>query len=192
MKRFLLLSILCLLTVVVAACGKDKQNPYNIQVQPFTYVDQEGQALSLEDLKNKVWVADFIFTYCTTVCPTMTMNMANLQKKLKAAGVEAELVSFSVDPERDDPAALKSYLSKFDADFTNWHALTGYTFEEIKTFVLKSFKSTINKDSATDQVIHGTAFYLVDQSGTVVAKYDGMTDSTYDDIINDIKILTKQ
>lgn len=121
----------------------------------------------------------------------MTANMAQLQKKLKSAGVEAELVSFSVDPEKDDPEALKNYLSKFNADFTNWNALTGYEFEEIKTFILKSFKSTIVKDSATDQVIHGTSFYLVDQTGTVIAKYDGMTDTPYDEMINDIKLLQK-
>ncbi|ALS28562.1 copper chaperone SCO1/SenC [Paenibacillus sp. 32O-W] len=136
-------------------------------------------------------ISYFIFTYCETVCPTMTANMAELQKRLKAAGVEAELISFSVDPERDDPATLKSYLEKFDADFTNWSALTGYEFEEIKTFVLKSFKSPIAKDNASDQVIHGTSFYLVDQTGTAVAKYDGMDNTPYEKIIKDIKALQR-
>jgi len=191
MKRGLWFAIFLLITMLVAGCGNGKPSNYNIPVQPFTYVNQEGQTLSLTDLKNKVWIADFVFTYCTTVCPTMTANMAQLQKKLKSAGVEAELVSFSVDPEKDDPEALKNYLSKFDADFTNWNALTGYEFEEIKTFLLKSFKATIVKDTATDQVIHGTSFYLVDQSGIVVAKYDGMTDTPYDEIITDIKLLQK-
>lgn len=191
MKRAIWLAMLCLTLILVTACRNDKPNNLNIPVQSFEFTDQDGEAFSSSDFKNKVWIADFVFTYCTTVCPTMTANMAELQKKLKSAGVEAELVSFSVDPEKDDPAALKNYLRKFDADFTNWHSLTGYELEDIKSFVLKSFKSTIVKDTATDQVIHGTSFYLVDQSGTVVARYDGMTDTPYDEIINDIKLLQK-
>lgn len=191
MKRRLWFFLFLLITMLVAGCGNGKPSNYNIPVQPFAYVNQEGQTLSLADLKDKVWIADFVFTYCTTVCPTMTANMSQLQKKLKSAGVDAELISFSVDPEKDDPEALKTYLSKFDADFTNWNALTGYEFEEIKTFLLKSFKATIVKDTATDQVIHGTSFYLINQSGIVVAKYDGMTDTPYDEIISDIKLLQK-
>jgi len=189
MKKVALGVILGLMILVIAACGQGKSNQVNLQVQPFEYKNQDGQSISLADLQGKVWVADFVFTYCSTVCPTMTANMAELQQRLKAEGVEAELISFSVDPERDDPAALKAYLSKFNADFSNWHALTGYDFESIKTFVLKSFRSAIAKDMASDQVIHGTSFFLVDPSGTVVAKYDGMTDTPYDQILKDIRAL---
>lgn len=188
MKKLVLYSLLSLLIVIATACGSGK-NQVHTQVEPFEFTDQDGNSFTSKDLKNKIWIADFMFTYCTTVCPSMTANMAELQSKLKGAGLEVELISFSVDPERDDPATLKSYMSKFGADFTNWHGLTGYQFSEIKSFVLKSFKSVIAKDTASDQVIHGTLFFLVDRSGTVVAKYDGMTDVPYDKIIKDIKAL---
>lgn len=190
MKEAIMLVCLSIVVMVsVTACGgKPKQLQY--QVEPFEFVNQDGKPFSLSDLKGKVWVADVVFTYCMTVCPTMSAHMAELQKRLKSEGVKAELVSFSVDPERDDPAALKSYLSKFEADFTNWHGLTGYSFDEIKTFLLKSFRSSIAKDN-DDQVIHGTFFYLVDPSGTVVAKYDGMTDTPYDTIVKDIQELQR-
>lgn len=191
MKKSVLAGLLILVLSMTAACGNSKPNQFSLPVEPFTFINQDEEEVSLSDLRGKVWVADFIFTYCETVCPTMTANMAELQKRLKAAGVEAELISFSVDPERDDPAALRSYLEKFDADFTNWSALTGYEFEEIKTFVLKSFKSPIAKDNASDQVIHGTSFYLVDQTGTAVAKYDGMDNTPYEKIIKDIKALQR-
>jgi len=188
-KKAGLCLVVVMLMLITAACGQGKSKQLNTPVEPFQFMNQDERLLSLEDLRGKVWVADLVFTYCSTVCPTMTANMADLQKRLKAEGVEAELVSFSVDPERDDPAALKSYLSKFNADFTNWHALTGYDFNTIKTFVLKSFRSAIAKDQASDQVIHGTSFYLVNAEGNVVAKYDGMTDTPYDQIIKDIKAL---
>ncbi|WP_314585474.1 SCO family protein [Paenibacillus terrigena] len=189
MKKAALGVIFGLMIFVIAACGTGKSKQLNMQVQPFEFINQDGKSVALADLQGKVWVADFVFTYCSTVCPTMTANMSELQKRLKTEGVEAELISFSVDPERDDPAALKNYLTKFNADFSNWHALTGYDFESIKTFVLKSFRATIAKDMASDQVIHGTSFYLVDQAGMVVAKYDGMTDTPFDQIMKDIKAL---
>ncbi|RRJ67288.1 SCO family protein [Paenibacillus oralis] len=191
MKKTVVIGLLILSLMISAACGSSKPNQLNYPVEPFSFTNQDEMEVSLSDLQGKVWIADFIFTYCETVCPTMTANMAELQKRLKSADVEAELISFSVDPERDDPAALRSYLEKFDADFTNWSALTGYGFEEIKTFVLKSFKAPISKDGASDQVIHGTSFYLVDQSGTVVAKYDGMENTPYEKIIKDIKTLLR-
>lgn len=191
MKKIVLIGLSMLLMLVAAACGNSKPSQLSIPVQPFEYISQDEEKVSLADLEGKVWIADFVFTRCITVCPTMTANMAELQQRMDDAGLDATLVSFSVDPERDDPAALKSYLGKFDADFTNWHALTGYTFEDIKTFVLQSFKAPIALDTAADQVIHGTSFYLIDQSGTVVAKFDGNTDTPYDQILKDVKSLLK-
>ncbi|GEB33406.1 SCO family protein [Brevibacillus parabrevis] len=191
MKRAVWFITLVITIVLATACGSEKASKLNIPVQPFAFTDQDGKPFSSADVENKVWVANFIFTYCATVCPTMTANMAQLQKKAKEAGVDVELVSFSVDPEQDSPEALKAYLGKFAADFSNWHALTGYEFAEIKTFLLRSFRATIAKDAASEQVIHDTLFYLVDQNGKVVARYDGMTDPPYDEIVEDIKLLQK-
>ncbi|GAB1532313.1 MULTISPECIES: SCO family protein [Brevibacillus] len=188
MKKTAWLIMLSILMVLVTACGPARYD-YNYPVNEFAYTDQEGKPFSSSDLENKVWVANFVFTYCGTVCPTMTANMAELQKKAKEAGVDVEFVSFSVDPERDTPEALKSYLGKFNADFSNWHALTGYGYDEIKTFILKSFKTPIEKDSNSDQIIHDTFLYLVDQKGTVVNRYEGMTDVPYNQIIEDMKAL---
>lgn len=188
-KAILTVLLTIAVQIAITACGNGKPNQLSYPVQSFNYMNQYERMVSLSDLQGKVWLANFIFTYCETVCPTMTVNMAELQKRMKSAGVEAELISFSVDPERDTPAALKSYLEKFDVDFTNWNALTGYRFDEIKSFVLRSFKAPISNDAASDQVIHGTAFYLVDQSGTVVAKYDGMENTPYDKIVRDVKAL---
>ncbi|GBF77770.1 SCO family protein [Paenibacillus sp. 598K] len=189
MKRVMLAGMLSIIIIITTACGQSFYR-YNYPVQPFDYTNQDDQRVSLSDLEGKVWIADLVFTYCETICPTMSANMAELQKRLKSEGVEVELISFSVDPERDDPAALKQYLEKFDADFSNWNALTGYEFHEIKSFVLRSFKTTIGKDTASDQVIHDANFNLVDQSGHVVAKYDGMN-PPYTKIIKKVKDLQK-
>ncbi|MBP1989791.1 SCO family protein [Paenibacillus eucommiae] len=190
-KAFVYGLLIVIIMALAAACGSGKPNQLHIPVKPFEFTNQDGNPVSLSGLKDKVWIADVIFTHCIAVCPLMTAHMSELQKRLKAAGAKAELISFSIDPENDDPAALKSYLQKFDADFTNWHALTGYQFDEIKTFILRSFKSPIAKDATSGQVIHDTYFYLVNQSGIVVAKYDGEADPPYDKIIKDVQALQR-
>jgi len=179
-----------LILVVLAACTEDQPAKMNAKLESFRYTDQSGKAIALEDLKGQVWVANFIFTSCTTVCPGLTANMAQLQKEIKSDGLSAELVTFSVDPENDRPDVLRTYLGKFDADFTNWHALTGYTFEEMRRYAKENFKMAIEWDARTDQAIHGTSFYLVDKSGTVVSYYDG-EDPPYDQIKKDIKVLSR-
>ncbi|MFS1512832.1 SCO family protein [Chengkuizengella sp. SCS-71B] len=184
----IILSI-CFLSII-SACSfsSEKPNDLNIEVENFTYTNQENVPFGLSDLENKVWIADFIFTNCTTVCPGMTYNMVQLQSKMKEAGVDAEIVSFSVDPSIDTPEVLMEYVSKFGADFSNWHLLTGYSDEIIQKFAKNSFLTIVQKDENSDQVIHGTAFYLIDQKGIILTKYDG-NNPDFDQIIKDIKSL---
>ncbi|MED0654691.1 SCO family protein [Anoxybacillus geothermalis] len=185
MKRMLLL----LSIVLLAACGKTIPDAKNWPVDDFTFTDQNGQSFGLSDLKGKVWVADFIFTNCETVCPPMTANMAKLQDMVKEEGLDVEFVSFSVDPEVDTPEKLKEYAKKFNADLSNWHFLTGYSQEEIETFARKNFKAIVQKPKQGDQVIHGTDFYLVDQQGKIVKYYSGISNVPYEEIIKHIKAL---
>lgn len=176
----------------VVACSNEQKipNATDYEVESFTFKNQDNADVSLEDLKGKVWVADFIFTSCTTVCLPMTANMKKLQERLAEEGIEdVQLISFSVDPEIDKPDVLKEYGEKFDADFTNWHFLTGYSQDEIESFSLESFKVTVQKPKDNDQVIHSVSFSLVDQEGKVVQSYSGLDDIPMDDIIQHIKML---
>ncbi len=84
--------------------------------------------MSLDNLKGKWWIADFIFTNWTTVCLPMTNNKSILQRKLKDNNLDVQLVSFSVDPDFDSPEVLKEYAEQYGVDFSNWSFLTGYDF----------------------------------------------------------------
>ncbi|WP_412967813.1 SCO family protein [Fredinandcohnia sp. 179-A 10B2 NHS] len=180
--------ILFSLIFVLSACGnKGIDNPLNYKVSDFSYVNQEGEKFTLKDLEGKVWIADLIFTNCDTVCPPMTAHMAKLQAMVKEEELDVEFVSFSVDPEVDTPEMLKEYAQQFDADFSNWHLLTGYTQEEIKKFAQESFKTLAEKPENQDQVLHGINFYLVDQNGVVLKDYNGVENTPYEQIIEDIK-----
>ncbi|AOH55336.1 SCO family protein [Peribacillus muralis] len=180
-------SILLLLT----ACGSNGvPDAKNWDLEDFSYIDQDGKPFSKSDLKGKVWVADFIFTSCETVCLPMTSNMSKLQQQLKDEGVEdVEFVSFSVDPEIDKPEVMKKYGNQFNVDYRNWHFLTGYGQEEIEQFALDNFKTLVKKPEKEDQVIHGTSFFLMDQEGKIIRDYTGLQDIPFEDIIKHIKIL---
>lgn len=193
-KKFRFSIFLLGLIGILSACsigGPEKPNKVNYSVADFTYVNQDNKKVGLEDLKGQVWIADFIFTNCDTVCPPMTANMAKLQQMIKEEGLDARLVSFSVDPEVDTPEILKEYAGKFDADLTNWDFLTGYSQKEIEDFTLNSFKGLVQKTDQSDQVTHGTSFYLIDQTGTILNYYSGTSDTPFEQIISDIKVLTK-
>lgn len=188
-KRFLLVTGLLAVLVILGACGKDVPNELDWEVQDFTYTDHTNSEYGLSDLEGKVWLADLIFTNCETVCPPMTANMSQLQDKLAAADVDVELVSFSVDPERDTPEKLVEFSEKFDADLSNWHFLTGYDNAEIQSFAESSFKTAVEADPSSDQFIHGTAFYLVNKDGVVVKKYSGVSNVPYEEIVDDVRAL---
>ncbi|WP_213586011.1 SCO family protein [Paenibacillus sp. J2TS4] len=189
-----MLFVLTVIIVLLAAgCGKPPDNSkLNWPVQDFTFTNQEGQAFGLADLKGKVWIADFVFTNCVTVCLPMTSNLALLQQKLRDAGVDVEIVSFTVDPARDTPEVLKTYGQNYEADFANWHFLTGYTQDEIKKFSEGTFRSAVQNDPNSDQVIHGTAFYLVNPAGVIVSRYEGAFDTPFEQIIQDAKSILRK
>ncbi|MGH7268569.1 MAG: SCO family protein [Candidatus Rokuibacteriota bacterium] len=93
-------------------------------VPEFTLDERSGRAVSRRDLLGKVWLANFIYTQCGDTCPLQTAELARLQAEFAAAG-DFRLVSITVDPERDTPAALAAYAEKYGADPARWWFLTG-------------------------------------------------------------------
>lgn len=180
------------LTIFLVACGEELETNMSKEVTDFEFTTQDKESLSLEDLKGEWWIADFIFTNCTTVCLPMTSNMAKLQDKMKDEELDAQLVSFSVDPEYDTPEVLKAYAKSYQADLDNWTFLTGYDFQTIKDLSVKSFMSALEKPpEGSDQVMHGTRFYLVNPEGEVVKNYKGVESESIEQIIKDLKIVLK-
>lgn len=213
MKKLMMILGLVLAMAAMSACGSggskgEHENHKNHEqhnseseetsqsldwdVQSFTYKDQNDAEFSLSDLKGKVWLTNFIFTNCETVCPPMTAHMAKLQQMAKEENVDVEFVSFSIDPKRDDAAALTKFGENYDADFSTWHFLGGYGQEEIEKLARDSFKTPVVADPNSDQFIHATAFFLVNKEGKVVSRYDGVENTPYDQIIKDMKKETKK
>ncbi len=183
---------LMLLLLILAACSGNKvETTMSEPVADFNATTQDGDTLNRDDLKGKWWVADFIFTNCTSVCLPMTSNMKKLQDKLDDDGVENyHLVSFSVDPDYDTPEVLTDYAEQYEADLSTWSFLTGYDFDEIKDLSMNSFKSMLAPPpEGDDQVSHGTSFFLVNPEGEIIKNYKGIEADQMDQIVEDLKNL---
>jgi len=143
--------------------------PNNGIVPHFQLTDQNGQSFGTEQLRGKIWIADFIFTTCPGPCPIISSRMSETQKPLRETDVE--LVSFSVDPEHDTPAVLRDYAARLNAQPGRWHFLTGDK-GVIYRLSIDGFKLAAAENGATGP-IHSTRMVLVDRDGVIRGYYDG-------------------
>ena len=157
----------------------------DMSTMDFVFMNQEEEPYGTEQLQGQYWLANFIFTYCPSVCPTMTPNMQRLQTAMNDEGVEMSFISFTVDPKRDTAEQLYSYGSNVGADFATWQFLTGYTIEQITEFAAESFKTPVQHIDGSEDIVHSTRFFLVDPNGNVIRKYDGLK-SDQETIIADL------
>lgn len=202
MRKFLSLPVIFAVILLLGACSSSEfKADYKVKVNPFEFTNHKEENVSLEDLKGEVWLAQFIFTNCATVCGPMMHNMAELQDALIEEGVEDyKIVSFTVDPKNDTPEAMQNYLDLFaPADASKWQMLTGYKQDTIIELAKKSFMTLVANDpNGSNQVIHGVSFILVDQEGNVVKMYNGAGEEGVpftdymDDIVSDVKFLSKK
>jgi protein SCO1 len=139
----------------------------------FALTNQDGQRVTLDDMKGKVWLADFVYTTCPGPCPIISAHMARLQRKLPA-DMNARMVSFSTDPESDTPAVLKAYAKRFGAS-DRWTFLTGPK-DQMYDLIQRGFMLPIASPAGA-QIIHSTRIALVDKMGVVRGYYDGTMDS---------------
>jgi len=171
--------------LVLAGCSARAGLPSYAVVPNFTLTDQTGGPfLSAEALKDRVWVADFIFTNCTGPCPRMSSQMHQVQAALPE---KVRLVSFTVDPARDTPEVLAAYAQHFDAQQGRWFFLTGpqqqlhYLGRDV--FML----GNVNGD-----LEHSTRFVLIDKSARVRGFYLTSEEDAIPHLIADAKDLLQE
>jgi protein SCO1/2 len=188
------LAVIAALAVMLWPRRPMREPPPVIGVVPdFELTDHEGTPFkSAVTLKGHPWVANFIFTRCTTVCPIFTSKMARLEEQTRARGDRLRLVSFSVDPEFDTPEVLKRYALDRGADLSSrWWFLTGAT-EEITRIVEKSLKIAMEKIPGApvgDSIRHGTHFVLVDGGMRIRGYYDLSDADVLERLERDLELL---
>lgn len=161
----------------------------------FELTDQSGSTVRRDDLRGKVWLADFIFTRCSGPCPIMTQRMSLLQHELSRWPTwdDIRLISFSVDPTYDTPEVLTAYARRFDADATHWRFLTG-SRDAIWNLSQKGFLLGVGDDPADPDmpIFHSQKVALVDRAGQVRGYYNIMQQRGRDELLGDLRALVDE
>ena len=182
--------LLLVLLFAAAGCTLHSSLPELGDVPAFKLTTQNGTAFSSDSLKGKVWVADFIFTTCNGPCPRMSAQMRHLQDRLMQRSEtlnSVRLVSITVDPKHDTPAALLEYSGHFRADSRIWSFLTGPE-ESIRKLSVDTF----HVNTAVDRLEHSTRFILVDGKARIRGYYESTDATMLDQLSEDIEKLRKE
>lgn len=138
----------------------------------FTLTSQDGTRVSLRDFRGKVVAVAFMYTYCTSVCPMLTANMAQVRDELGSNfGSKIDFVSITLDPERDTPEVLEEYAAAFGADPKGWSFLTGDP-SAVREVALKY--GVFARKTAEGDIDHTTVASLIDPSGMLRVQYLGV------------------
>ncbi|WP_281541396.1 SCO family protein [Maribacter aestuarii] len=163
----------------------------NHKVSDFELVNQNGKTITQADYENTIYVADFFFTRCPSICPVMSNNMEKLQQTF-LEDKAVMLLSLSVTPELDSVSVLKEYADKNGAIASKWNITTGDK-KHIYNLARKSYFAVVNEgDGGLQDFIHTPNFILVDTKKQIRGVYDGTKDQEMERLIGDIKILKKQ
>ncbi|MBT5012459.1 MAG: SCO family protein [Flavobacteriaceae bacterium] len=158
------------------------------RISEFSLTNQNGENITEKNYENKIYIADFFFTTCPTICPIMTDNMAYLQEKL-LNDTNILLVSFSVTPNIDNVETLKKYAIKKGVLDTKWNLLTGIK-KDIYSLARRSFLVAKNDgDGGKYDMIHTENFVLVDKEKRIRGFYDGTNNKEMAKLLSDINIL---
>jgi protein SCO1/2 len=160
------------------------------KVPGFQLTDQTGKSITLDDLKGKIWAANFIFTRCKGPCPITTLRMQELHTKLKKARGNVALVSFTVDPEYDTPEILKTFGEQQGAEPASWKFLTG-TPDAIQKIVVAGLLQPLAKEPDGTPA-HSTRIVLVDREGWLRGYQDGLDPEAVQKLMVDIGELLRE
>jgi protein SCO1/2 len=171
--------------------SKVKHISYGHKIAAFNLINQNGDVVTQDTYKDKIYIADFFFTTCPTICPIMSKNIGILQNEF-LNDTEIMFLSMSVTPLIDSVPKLKKYAIQKGAISNKWNLTTGNK-EHIYKLARKSFMAVLDQgDGGKQDFIHTEQFVLIDKKKQIRGYYDGTKDIDIQQIIKDIKILKKE
>ncbi|CAN5420288.1 SCO family protein [soil metagenome] len=158
------------------------------KIAPFQFVDQDSTIITNADFKDKIYVADFFFTTCRTICPIMKAQMVRVYEATKEMP-DVLILSHTIDPEYDTVALLHNFAERLGAESKRWHFVTGVKDSIYKIAQTSYFATAMEDKAEPDGFIHSGAFLLIDKKGRIRGKYDGTVEEDVNRLIADIKRL---
>ena len=161
------------------------------KIADYKFVDQDSNFVTPETFKDKIYIADFFFTSCPTICPKMKTQLLRVYDKYQN-NPEVGILSHSIDPTHDTVAVLHEFAERLGVSSDKWHFITGDK-EDIFKIGQTSYMVSANEDpNEPGGYIHSGAFILVDKERRVRGLYDGTLPEAVDKLMNDIDILLKE
>jgi protein SCO1 len=158
---------------------------YPVVAPDFSFTDQLGRTVSTASLKGHPWIADFFFTQCATACPILTSRLAAVQDRIPD---DVKFVSFSVDPDHDNQAALLAYAKQYGADNSRWHFVTGP--KEPLFAAIAAMKVAVIPASDGNPIAHDVHYLLMDSSGRLRGVYDSTDPPRVEQMVKDASALS--
>lgn len=176
--------------VLMQGCSREPQEPLpmlGVVDVPYTFTDQDGNQVSQALFNGKIYVADFFFTTCPTICPLMTSQMLRVYEAFPDQQ-DLLLLSHTIDPEHDSVEVLYDYAKRLGISTSRWHMVTGPK-NEIYDTAKRYMLAAMEDKQAPGGFIHSGSFCLVDQNGQIRGYYRGTEEESVDRLIVDIKRL---
>lgn len=175
--------------VLKPAAPRSGPLPVIAHAPEFNFIDQNNHPVSRDRMRGKVWIADFIFTQCGGTCPIMTDKMRRLEQQIPDHRVE--FISFDVDPEHDDVAALKAYAEEHKANQSRWHFLATRDMPSVLNVAegLKVSGKPLEKDNP---ILHADRFLLIDSAGSLRGSYYAGDEGAMTRLVRDALALARQ
>ncbi len=192
------------MAIIFASCMKPKQDlpifgqrEFNGKdtvyhaIAPFQFMDQDSTWITNATFKDKIYVADFFFTSCRTICPIMKTQMLRVYEKTKEMP-DVLLLSHTIDPEFDTIPLLHDFADRLGVESKYWHFVTGEKDSIYKIAQTSYFATAMEAKEEPDGFIHSGAFLLIDRKGRIRGKYDGTREKDVDRLITDIVLFQKE
>ena len=198
--RWVRVVLVLVASTLFATCGKEKPLPifgerevvgtdtvYHT-IAPFQFVDQDSAVITNADFKDQVYVADFFFTSCRTICPIMKTQLMRVYEKTQNEP-DVLILSHTIDPEHDNVKKLHEFSGRLGVDSRKWHFVTGAKDSIYKIAQTSYFATAMEDKGEPDGFIHSGAFLLIDKKGRIRGKYDGTKEDEVNRLMEDIEVL---
>jgi protein SCO1 len=191
--------------VLLSSCIEKKEKPLPIfgerevegtdtiyhKIGNFKFVDQDSAFITNETFQGKIYVADFFFTSCRTICPIMKTQMLRVYDSIQN-NPNILLLSHSIDPEYDTVGLLHDFAERLGVKSNKWHFVTGNKDEIYKIAQTSYFATALEDKSEPDGFIHSGAFLLIDKDRRIRGKYDGTKAEDVNRLLADLRRLEKE
>jgi protein SCO1/2 len=161
------------------------------EIADFAFLNQDSAWVTNETFKDKVYVADFFFTSCPSICPIMKVQLLRVYEKFKAND-KVMILSHSIDPDYDNVAVLRDYAKRLEVSSDKWNFITGDKAEIYDMAQTSYYVATRENENAPGGYEHSGAFILVDNNRHIRGVYDGTDPEAVSRLLNEIDILIEE